>query len=148
MCSVCGRIAEELPLSAREWTCECGAVQPHLDGNTTPITLYGLFGHIQFNNWQPLKFPRNCRVSRAAQMPGCGSHRILCRSAVQQNSLTDEPLTYSIEDQLSGIVQVQFLQNMTAVRLDRVGADIESGGHFLVGFPLRDKLQDFSLATR
>ena len=26
MCSVCGRIREDLPLSAREWTCECGAV--------------------------------------------------------------------------------------------------------------------------
>jgi len=25
MCSVCGRIAEDLPLSAREWTRECGA---------------------------------------------------------------------------------------------------------------------------
>jgi putative transposase len=26
MCSVCGRIVEDLPLSAREWTCQCGAV--------------------------------------------------------------------------------------------------------------------------
>lgn len=26
MCSACGRIAEELPLTVREWTCECGAV--------------------------------------------------------------------------------------------------------------------------
>ena len=26
MRSVCGRIAEDLPLSAREWRCECGAV--------------------------------------------------------------------------------------------------------------------------
>jgi putative transposase len=25
MCSACGRIAEDLPLSIREWTCECGA---------------------------------------------------------------------------------------------------------------------------
>ena len=25
MCSACGRIAEALPLSIREWTCECGA---------------------------------------------------------------------------------------------------------------------------
>jgi len=25
MCSACGRIAAELPLSIREWTCECGA---------------------------------------------------------------------------------------------------------------------------
>ena len=25
MCSVCGRIVEELPLSKREWSCECGA---------------------------------------------------------------------------------------------------------------------------
>jgi len=25
LCSACGRIAEELPLSIREWTCECGA---------------------------------------------------------------------------------------------------------------------------
>lgn len=25
-CSVCGRIVEDLPLSAREWTCQCGAV--------------------------------------------------------------------------------------------------------------------------
>ena len=24
ICSVCGRISEELPLSIREWTCECG----------------------------------------------------------------------------------------------------------------------------
>ena len=23
-CSACGRISEELPLSIREWTCECG----------------------------------------------------------------------------------------------------------------------------
>ena len=26
MCSVCGRTKEDLPLSAREWTCECGTV--------------------------------------------------------------------------------------------------------------------------
>lgn len=26
MCSVCGRIVEDLPLSVREWTCPCGAV--------------------------------------------------------------------------------------------------------------------------
>ena len=26
MCSACGRIAEELPLSIRQWTCECGAL--------------------------------------------------------------------------------------------------------------------------
>jgi len=25
LCSACGRIAAELPLSIREWTCECGA---------------------------------------------------------------------------------------------------------------------------
>ena len=25
MCSECGRIVEELPLSKREWSCECGA---------------------------------------------------------------------------------------------------------------------------
>jgi putative transposase len=24
ICSACGRISEELPLSIREWTCECG----------------------------------------------------------------------------------------------------------------------------
>ena len=61
--------------------------------------------------------------------------------------LTDEPFAHGIKDQLSWIVQVQFLQNMTAVRLDGVGADIESCCHFLVGFPFGEKLQDFSLAT-
>ena len=61
--------------------------------------------------------------------------------------LTDEPFAHGIKDQLSWIVQVQFLENVTAVRLDGVGADIESCCHFLVGFPFGEKLQDFSLAT-
>ena len=80
-------------------------------------------------------------------MPERGSHRIRRQSAVQKNYLTNEPFPHGIEDQLSWIVQVQFLENMTAVRLDGVGADIESCCHFLVGLPFGDKLQDFSLAT-
>lgn len=41
MCSVCGRIVEDLPLSAREWTCQCAAVHD-LEINTAKICCYAL----------------------------------------------------------------------------------------------------------
>src|SRR5215472_19163076 len=62
--------------------------------------------------------------------------------------LTDDSFAYCIEDELCGVVQVQFLQNMTAMSLDCVWADIEGCCHFLVRLPFSDKLQDFSFPTR
>lgn len=41
MCSVCGRIVEDLPLSAREWTCQCGALHD-LEINTAKMCCYAL----------------------------------------------------------------------------------------------------------
>src|SRR6516165_5343631 len=62
-------------------------------------------------------------------------------------SLTDDPFPYRVQDQLSGIVQVEFLENVAAVGLDGIGADVEDGGYFFVGLSFRDQLKNFALSN-
>ena len=40
MYSVCGRVADELPLSVREWTCQCGAVHDREINGATNLCRY------------------------------------------------------------------------------------------------------------
>src|SRR5580692_6402779 len=54
----------------------------------------------------------------------------------------------SVQHEFRRIMQVQFLQNVAAMSLDRVGANVESRRHFLVCFPLGQKLEDLSLTAR
>lgn len=49
---------------------------------------------------------------------------------------------HRIEDNFSGTMEIQLLHDVGAMRLDGVGADVEGRGDFLVGFALRQKLQD------
>ena len=42
MCSVCGRTAEELPLSAREWACQCGVIHDRDINAATNLCRYAL----------------------------------------------------------------------------------------------------------
>ena len=44
-------------------------------------------------------------------------------------------------------MQIQFLQNVGAVRLDGVDAEIENRGRLFVGFALGEQLQDFAFAA-
>src|SRR5580700_11255501 len=61
--------------------------------------------------------------------------------------LTDDSFAYGIEDELSRIVQVQFLQDMTAMGLDGIGANVKSCCYFLICFPLGQKLKDLPLTA-
>ena len=45
-------------------------------------------------------------------------------------------------------MQVQFLQDVTAMSLDGVGANVQSCCDFLVRLPFGQKLQDLSLTAR
>src|SRR5437762_1223338 len=42
MCSVCGRVVEDLPLSARECTCQCDAVHDRETNGATNLRQYAL----------------------------------------------------------------------------------------------------------
>lgn len=42
ICSACGRISEELPLSLREWTCECGPFHDRDINAVRNLRLYAL----------------------------------------------------------------------------------------------------------
>lgn len=42
ICSACGRISEELPLSLREWTCECGPFHDRDINAARNLRLYAL----------------------------------------------------------------------------------------------------------
>src|SRR2546425_8816961 len=63
-------------------------------------------------------------------------------------SSTDDPLPNCIENQLGRSVQVQFLQDMTAMGLDRIGTDIERSGYFLIRLAFGQELEDFALPAR
>ena len=41
---------------------------------------------------------------------------------------------------------IELLRDVGAVRLDRLGADLESAGNALAAFPAQDQLEDFALA--
>jgi hypothetical protein len=45
-------------------------------------------------------------------------------------------------------MQIQFLQDVAAMSLDGVRADVESSCYFLIRLPLGEQLQDLSLAAR
>src|ERR1700745_1398986 len=45
-------------------------------------------------------------------------------------------------------MQVQFLQDVAAMSLDRVGANVQGRCYFLVCFPFGQKLEDLSLPAR
>jgi hypothetical protein len=62
--------------------------------------------------------------------------------------LANDFFAYCIEDALGGIVQVQFLQNMTAMSFDSVGANVESCCYFLVRLRFGQELQNLSLTAR
>ncbi len=68
------------------------------------------------------------------------------RGSLQQLS-TDDSFAHCIEDELGGVVQVQFLQNVSAMSLDGVGANVESCCYFFVRLPFGQELQDLSLAA-
>ena len=82
-----------------------------------------------------LSLPGGIQVTEMAAVP----HTALSRNDAFANS---------VEHELGGIVQVQFLEDVTAMSLDRVGADVQSCCHFLVRLPFGQKLQDLSLAAR
>src|SRR5262245_47403855 len=50
--------------------------------------------------------------------------------------------------ELRGAVEVQLLENVRAVSLDRGWADTEELGHLPVGMPLRDELEHFTFTRR
>src|SRR5215469_4378287 len=49
--------------------------------------------------------------------------------------LTNNAFAHGIENELGRVVQVQFLKNMTAMRLDRVRANVEGRCYFFVCLP-------------
>src|ERR1700746_3926976 len=64
-----------------------------------------------------------------------------------QQLSTNDSFAHCIEDELGGVVQVQFLQNVSAMSLDGVGANVESCCYFFVRLPFGQELQDLSLAA-
>jgi hypothetical protein len=53
-----------------------------------------------------------------------------------------------VEHELRRIMQVQFLQDVAAMSLDRVGANVQGCCYFLVRLPFSQELQDLSLTAR
>lgn len=70
-----------------------------------------------------------------------------CKQAEAPAALRNYPFAYRIKDELGGIVQIQFLQDVTAVGLDGIGANVERRSYFLIRFPFNQKLQDLPLAA-
>jgi hypothetical protein len=65
-----------------------------------------------------------------------------------KHSSGDEFLADCVQDDLGGAVKVQFLHQIRPVRLHCVHTQVQKSGHFLVGFPFRQELQNFPLAFR
>src|SRR4029077_14984303 len=68
------------------------------------------------------------------------------QSNLQQIS-TNDSFAYCVEGELGGGVQVQFLENMSTMSLDGVGANVASCCYFFVCLPLGQELQNLSLAA-
>jgi hypothetical protein len=62
--------------------------------------------------------------------------------------LRDHATADGVEDDLRGVVQIQLLQDVGSVGLDRGRADGEEVGHLFVGVPFGDELKDLPLAFR
>jgi len=67
----------------------------------------------------------------------------LCLFTLSRNNA----LANSIEHEFGGIMQIQFLKDVTAMSLDGVGADIEGVCDFLVCLAFGQKLQDLFLTA-
>src|SRR5262245_6910793 len=50
-------------------------------------------------------------------------------------------------DEIGGVVQLELLQDVLAVRIDRADADVEQRSHFLVRLAFGDQLQHLPLAV-
>jgi hypothetical protein len=77
-------------------------------------------------------------------VPHNGQDAELCLLTLSRNNA----FANRIEHEFGGIMQIQFLQDVTAMSLDGVGANVERCGHFLIRLPFSQKLQDLSLAGR
>src|ERR1017187_3101238 len=62
--------------------------------------------------------------------------------------LGDDAFAHGVQDDFRDAAQAQFLHEFSAVRLDRVDAQVEQIGDLLAGFALSYQLQDFALAGR
>ena len=58
----------------------------------------------------------------------------------------NDALADSVKDQLDRSVKAQLSEDIAAVSLNGVRADVESSGDFFVGFAFGNKLKDFALA--
>lgn len=68
-------------------------------------------------------------------------------AANEAQLLSNEVLTHGIEHDFSGVVEVQLLHQIRAMALNRIKANVENSGYFLVRFSFRQKLQHLSFAS-
>src|ERR1035437_553513 len=73
----------------------------------------------------------------------CGTGDLVCPAR-----LGDDALAYGVQDHFRDAAQAQFLHELSAMRLDRVDAQVEQIGDLLAGFALSHQLQDLALAGR
>ena len=66
--------------------------------------------------------------------------------AVGQDLLLNDPFPDGVENQLRHAVKIQLLENVAAVRIHRVDAQMKEVGDFLVGPAFRKQLQDLAFA--
>src|ERR1039458_8845509 len=103
---------------------------------------------------QPLRLPRrhSCRRPGRRRKEGRDESRPGRQKCLRHGSpevmLGDDALAHGVQDHFRDAAEVEFLHELSAVRLDRVDAQVEQVGDLLAGFALSHQLQDFALAGR